>query len=100
MFNLWLRVVADGSLQRNQGPLHLIYTTPKNLHNSNPDVGQARLSSVPRRWIDPGLTLHYIGMIQFRSNVEPMLAQTCVRWVSLGATRITGNENLLLKEKN
>ena len=56
--------------------LPLIYKTSINLHNSNPDVGQARLSLVPRRWIDPGLTLHY--MVQFGSNVEPMFVQSCV----------------------
>ena len=69
----------------------LIYTMPTNLHNSNPDGGQARFSSVPRRLIDPGLTLHY--MLQFGSNVEPMLVKSCVRSISLGPTRITGNEN-------
>ena len=69
----------------------LIYPMPTHLHNSNPDGGQARFSSVPRRLLDHGLTSHY--MLQFRSNVEPMLAQSCVRWISLGPTRITGNEN-------
>ena len=68
----------------------LIYTMQTNLHTSNPDVGQARFSSVQRRLIDHGLTLHY--MLQFRSNVEPMLAQSCVRWISLGPPRITSNE--------
>ena len=28
-----------------------------------------------------------------------MLAQSCVRWVSLGATRITGNENFKTIER-
>ena len=49
---LWLRVGVVGSLQQ---PLPLIYKTPINLHNSNPDLGQARFSLVPMHWIDPGL---------------------------------------------
>ena len=62
---------SGGSIQRNQRPLPLLYKTQIKLHNSNPDVGWARLSSVPRRWIDPDLTLHY--MLQFRGNVCPEL---------------------------
>ena len=55
----------------------LIYPMPTNLHNSNPDEGQARFSSVPRRLIDPGLTLHdtlhVTVSIQCRANVGPEL---------------------------
>ena len=71
----WLRVGGGGSLQRNQRPLPLIYTTPTNLHNLNPDVGQARFRLVPRRWIDPDpdLTLHVTVSIQCRANVVPEL---------------------------
>ena len=45
-------------LTEKPAALPIIYTTLTNLHNSNPDVGQARFSSVPRRWINPDLTLH------------------------------------------
>ena len=77
------------SLQRNQRPLPLIYETPF-LHNSNHDVGRARFNWVPRRWIDPGLAIHYITLhvtdsIQCRANVCPEL----VRWISFEPTRIT-----------
>ena len=60
----------------------LIYKMPINLQKSKHDVGRTRFSSVSRRWVDPGLTLHY--MLQFRSNVEPMLAQSCVHFIRFG----------------
>ena len=60
-------------LTKNQRPLSLIYMTPTNLHNSNPDVGQARFSSMPRCWVDHDLTLHVAVSIQCRANGGPEL---------------------------
>ena len=58
----------------------LIYKTPINLHKLNPDVGLARFSSVPRRWIDPGPTLHDITRYSF----DPMSSQCLSRAVCNG----------------
>ena len=49
------------------------HMSPTNLHKSNPEVGLARFSSAPWRWIDHDLALDVTVSIQCQANGGPRL---------------------------